>query len=102
MKLLEQIQELDFPAPLPDRLLVVEQRFDVPKVADVRAAAIEALESSGIMEKMAPGQTVAIGAGSRGIANLADHGARRRRPAKGRGAEAVRGAGDGQPRRRDG
>ena len=71
MKLLEQIQALDFPAPLPEKLLVVEQRFDAPQVADITLAAREALESSGILGRMQPGQTVAVGAGSRGIANLA-------------------------------
>jgi hypothetical protein len=71
MKLLEQIQALDFPAPLPEKLLVVEQRFDAPQVPDITLAAREALESSGILARMQPGQTVAVGAGSRGIANLA-------------------------------
>ncbi|HXF63341.1 MAG TPA: hypothetical protein VNK95_17060, partial [Caldilineaceae bacterium] len=70
MKLLEQIKELDFPAPLPDRVLVVEQRFDAPRVDDLRAATRRALEESGILARMAPGNTVAVGAGSRGIANL--------------------------------
>ena len=70
MKLLEQIQLLDFPAPLPEKLLVVEQRFDAPQVPDVTAAARAALESSGMLSQMKAGETVAIGAGSRGIANL--------------------------------
>lgn len=70
MKLLEQIQVLDFPAPLPEKLLVVEQRFDAPQVPDVTAAARAALESSGLLSQMKAGETVAIGAGSRGIANL--------------------------------
>jgi hypothetical protein len=70
MNLLEQIKQLDFPAPLPERVLVVEQRFDAPKVDDLRAATRRALEESGVLARMAPGQTVAIGAGSRGIANL--------------------------------
>jgi hypothetical protein len=70
MKLLEQIQQLDFPAPLPEKMLVVEQRFDAPKVDDVAAATRRALEQSGMLERMQRGDTVAIGAGSRGIANL--------------------------------
>lgn len=70
MKLLEQIQQLDFPAPLPEKMLVVEQRFDAPKVDDVAAATRQALEQSGMLERMQRGDTVAIGAGSRGIANL--------------------------------
>jgi hypothetical protein len=71
MKLLEQIQVLDFPAPLPETLLVVEQRFDAPQVPDVTEAARHALESSGLLARMSAGQSVAVGAGSRGIANLA-------------------------------
>jgi hypothetical protein len=70
MRLLEQIQQLDFPAPLPEKLLVVEQRFDAPQVPDVAAAARQALEDSGMLAQMKEGETVAIGAGSRGIANL--------------------------------
>jgi len=71
MQLLEQIQGLDFPAPLPEKLLVVDQHFDAPQVPDVAAAAREALEKSGMLQRMKAGETVAVGAGSRGIANLA-------------------------------
>lgn len=70
MKLMEQIQTLDFPARLPERLLVVEQRFDAPKVADVALGTRQALENSGMLARMSAGQTVAVGVGSRGIANL--------------------------------
>jgi len=70
MKLLEQIQTLNFPAPLPPMLLEVEQRFDAPKVADVIEATQRALAQSGLPERMSPGDTVAVGVGSRGIANL--------------------------------
>jgi hypothetical protein len=71
MRLLEQIQQLDFPAPLPDTLLRVKQRFDAPKVDDLVEATRRALEESGLLARMKPGATVAVGAGSRGIANLA-------------------------------
>jgi hypothetical protein len=70
MKLLEQIQSLDFPAPLPRTLLAVEQRFDAPRVADVAVATRKALEEGGLLERIAPGDSVAVGVGSRGIANL--------------------------------
>lgn len=69
--LFEQIQTLDFPAPLPEKLLVVEQQFDAPQVDDLRAATRRALEESGILARINPGQTVAVGVGSRGIANIA-------------------------------
>ncbi len=70
MNLLSQISQLDFPANLPSTLLEVEQRFDAPKVNDIAAATIAALNESGILDRMTPGDTVAVGAGSRGIANL--------------------------------
>jgi hypothetical protein len=70
MDLFSQIHQIEFSAPLPGRLLEVEQRFDAPKVADVAAATRAALEASGILAQMRPGQTVAVGVGSRGVANL--------------------------------
>lgn len=70
MQLLEQIGQLDFPAPLPETLLEVEQRFDAPTVGDPAAAVAQALEEGGLLAAMRPGATVAVGVGSRGIANL--------------------------------
>jgi len=71
MQLLNQIQHLSFPAPLPERLLLVEQTFDAPRLDDLTAAVNQALEQSELLTRMRPGATVAVGAGSRGIANLA-------------------------------
>ncbi|MEZ4725744.1 MAG: hypothetical protein R3E79_01265 [Caldilineaceae bacterium] len=70
MQLLEQIQQLDFSADLPGSLLAVKQTFDAPDVGDVAAAAKRALKEGGLLERMQPGATVAVGVGSRGIANL--------------------------------
>jgi hypothetical protein len=70
MHLLEQIQALRFPAPLPARLLEVRQIYDYPRVTDVYAAARAALEASGLLTVIQPGERVAVGVGSRGIANL--------------------------------
>ena len=70
MNLFAQIQDLHFPAPLPTTLLEIEQHFDAPRVADVAAAAARAVQESGVLAKMPPGARVAIGVGSRGIANL--------------------------------
>lgn len=70
MNFYEQIQQLNFPAPLPQTLLAVEQHFDAPRIDDVVVATQRALTESGLLAKIAPGQTVALGAGSRGIANL--------------------------------
>ena len=68
-QLFDQIKDLDFPAPLPEKLLVVKQRFDVPRVADIEASTRAAVRE--LMLGARPGATVAIGAGSRGIANIA-------------------------------
>jgi hypothetical protein len=70
MDLLAQIEQIAFSSPLPQTLLEVEQRFDAPRVPDVAAATRAALETSGLLARMQPGQTVAIGVGSRGVANL--------------------------------
>ena len=70
MELLQQIRTLDFPAPLPERLLAVEQRFDAPQAADVAAATRTALEQSELLSRIPPGASVAVGVGSRGIANI--------------------------------
>ncbi len=71
MKLIEQIQTLNFPAPLPNTLLTVQQRFDGAHLADVVTATRTALTESQVLDRMSPGETVAVGVGSRGIANLA-------------------------------
>lgn len=70
MNLLSQIQPLDFPAALPATLLAVEQRFDAPQATDVAEAARRALAESGLLDPIAPGASVAVAVGSRGIANL--------------------------------
>lgn len=70
MRLLEQIQSLHFPAPLPATLLQVEQRFDALQVPDVAVAVTDALEQSHMLDRIAPGASVAVGAGSRGVANI--------------------------------
>jgi hypothetical protein len=54
---------------LPD-FFRVRQRFDGPRVEDVPAAAREALESLDLSTRVRRGETVAVTAGSRGIANL--------------------------------
>jgi hypothetical protein len=69
--LFTQIQQIEFSSPLPATLLEVEQRFDAPRVDDVAEATRTALEAGGILARMQPGATVAVGVGSRGVANLA-------------------------------
>lgn len=70
MQLLAQIQSLNFSAPLPETLLAVEQRFEAPRATDVTEAVGEALERSELLAQIKPGASVAVGAGSRGIANI--------------------------------
>src|SRR5437763_385086 len=55
---------------LPDRLLLVRQQFPDRRLADVRDEARRQLEASGFAARLPPGARVAIGVGSRGIANL--------------------------------
>lgn len=71
MQLLDQIPHLRFPAPLPDTLLEVRQTFDAPTVGDIPTAVRKALVEDGLMAKIKPGDSVAVGVGSRGIANIA-------------------------------
>jgi hypothetical protein len=56
---------------LPNRLLLVRQRFDDAGLPDVCGEARRALDNSGFAERVRPGGRVAIGVGSRGIANIA-------------------------------
>jgi hypothetical protein len=55
----------------PSRLLLVRQNFPDLRLADVRAEALHQLEHSGFAARLQPGGRVAIGVGSRGIANIA-------------------------------
>ena len=48
------------------------QTFDTPRVADIAATVRQQMQSLQLQSVIRPGQTVAIPAGSRGIANIAD------------------------------
>jgi hypothetical protein len=52
------------------RMVRIRQHFERPQVADVPAAVASALEPLGLARRIKPGQTVALTAGSRGIANI--------------------------------
>ena len=67
----DAVKKLRFRAGLPDKLLVVRQNFITPRVADVALAVREALVGGGLFSLVKPGETVAVGVGSRGIANIA-------------------------------
>ncbi len=70
MQLLKQIQELNFPAPLPETLLKVRQTFNASQVEDLPGRVHEAWTESGVYHRMQPGATVGVGVGSRGIAHI--------------------------------
>lgn len=53
------------------RFFRVKQRFPAPTVEDIPGRVAEQLRAKGILGRIAPGETVAITAGSRGIANIA-------------------------------
>src|ERR1700722_9328963 len=55
--------------PLP-AFVRVRQHFERPVVTDVGAAIAATLESLELAQRIRPGQTVALTAGSRGIANI--------------------------------
>ncbi|HEY7424332.1 MAG TPA: lactate racemase domain-containing protein [Gemmataceae bacterium] len=52
------------------KMVRIRQNFERPKVADVSSAVTSALESLDLGRRIKPGQTVALTAGSRGIANI--------------------------------
>lgn len=53
------------------RMFRVKQRFEGPAVHDIAAAVRDTMGSLNLKTRVKPGQTVAITAGSRGIANIA-------------------------------
>jgi len=55
--------------PLP-RMVPIETVFDRPVLADIAQALIEKLRASRVLDTIRPGMSIAVGAGSRGIANL--------------------------------
>ena len=57
---------------LPSRLLIVRQNFPDLRLHDVRAEARDRLQHSGFAARVPPGARIAIGVGSRGIANIAE------------------------------
>jgi hypothetical protein len=56
---------------LPSRLLIVRQKFPDVRLPDVRGETRRQMEQSGLAEQLKPAARVAIGVGSRGIANIA-------------------------------
>jgi hypothetical protein len=55
---------------LPDRFLLVRRDFPDRRLPDVAAATRQTLEESGLAARLPAGARIAVGAGSRGIANI--------------------------------
>ena len=52
------------------KMMRIRQEFERPRIEDVAGAVRRALESIKLGDKIRPGQTVALTAGSRGVANI--------------------------------
>ena len=60
---------LDIPLP---NMVPVKVTFESPKLESIEQTVSEQFKNQQIKEKIKPGQTIAIGCGSRGIANIAE------------------------------
>ena len=60
---------LDFPLP---RMATVRQKFETQRLTDISAAVAREFQRAEIRGRVRPGQSVAVGCGSRGIANIAE------------------------------
>ncbi len=65
------IETLRFQRELPQTVFELRQTFDVIKVVDIEGETRQALQATGIFERLKPGDSVAVGVGSRGITNMA-------------------------------
>ena len=54
------------------RMIRVRQKFETPRIEDVAAAVAEQFSNPAIRERVQPGMRIAVGCGSRGIANVAE------------------------------
>jgi hypothetical protein len=60
---------LDIPLP---RMVHIRQKFPAPKLASVSGAIAEQFKRPEVRAKIKPGMSIAVGCGSRGIANIAE------------------------------
>ncbi|RIV20214.1 DUF2088 domain-containing protein [Alicyclobacillaceae bacterium I2511] len=68
---MEDVERLLREVPLP-RIIPVLQHFTGPRVEDVRQEVRQAIAKADLKRRIQPGARVAVGVGSRGIANLPD------------------------------
>jgi len=64
------IREMLKPIPIPP-VVRIRQKFDATKLDDPLAALREELKKPGTIDRIRPGQRVAVAVGSRGVANIA-------------------------------
>ncbi len=69
MTVVSVVKKLLCDMPIP-RMVKVRQRFERPKIEDVASELVKKLKDKGVFSAIKPGQSVAIGVGSRGITNL--------------------------------
>ncbi|WP_243297771.1 lactate racemase domain-containing protein [Bacillus litorisediminis] len=63
------IKELLRDVPLP-RMVKVRQKFNAPEIENVAEAVHEAINRAGVLDRILPGDRVAIAVGSRGVADI--------------------------------
>ncbi|TBL76506.1 lactate racemase domain-containing protein [Paenibacillus thalictri] len=66
---MDVIESIVHPIPVP-RMVKVKQHFHAPELPDVVSAVRDELQKSGVLERIGPGDRVAVAVGSRGIADL--------------------------------
>lgn len=66
----DMIRDMLLPIPIPP-VVRIRQRFDAAKLEDPAAALREELKKPGAIDRIRPGQRVAVAVGSRGVANIA-------------------------------
>lgn len=65
--------EIETRRPLDSlRMVLVQQRWEQPNIEDISAAVVSEIERTGALERIQPGDEIAITAGSRGIAVIPD------------------------------
>ena len=60
---------LDIPLP---RMLTVRQKFEASRLGDIAQAVAQQFQRPEVRSRVTPGQVIAVGCGSRGIANIGE------------------------------
>lgn len=65
-----ELDAIELDVPLPSTLLQVRQVLAPPRLDDVAGAVRAELDASGLAAQVKPGDSIAVGVGSRGVANI--------------------------------